>query len=103
MRLRADVSGATGYPQMLVRVGWAPVHADPLPATPRRPLSEVAEWVAPVPRRPQGSPRGLITARRHFSRSAVTYRVSGPRSAVASDLDRRVIGRVDAQFRAAAL
>ncbi|MFN8073063.1 MAG: nitroreductase family protein [Mycobacterium sp.] len=47
--VRADVFGATGYPQMLVRVGWAPVHADPLPATPRRPLSEVAEWVAPGP------------------------------------------------------
>ena len=37
----ADVFGAEGYPQMLVRIGWAPVNADPLPATPRRPLDEV--------------------------------------------------------------
>jgi hypothetical protein len=28
-----------------VRVGWAPVNADPLPVTPRRPLPEVADWL----------------------------------------------------------
>jgi len=43
--MRIDVFGTSGYPQMLVRVGWAPVNADPLPATPRRPLPEVADWV----------------------------------------------------------
>ncbi len=32
-----------GFPQMLVRIGWAPLNADPLPATPRRPLSEVVQ------------------------------------------------------------
>ena len=37
----ADVFGAEGYPQMLLRIGWAPVNADPLPATPRRHLDEV--------------------------------------------------------------
>ena len=37
----ADVFGAEGYPQMLLRIGWAPVNADPLPGTPRRPLDEV--------------------------------------------------------------
>ena len=37
----ADVFGSEGYPQMLLRIGWAPVNADPLPATPRRPLDEV--------------------------------------------------------------
>jgi nitroreductase len=42
--VRADVFGSSGHPQMLVRVGWAPVNADPLPATPRRPLAEVADW-----------------------------------------------------------
>lgn len=42
--LRADVFGASGHPQMLVRVGWAPVNTDPLPATPRRPLQEVTDW-----------------------------------------------------------
>ncbi|MGV0645181.1 NAD(P)H nitroreductase [Mycolicibacterium sp. XJ2546] len=39
--VRSDVFGDSAYPQMLLRVGWAPVNADPLPATPRRPLSEV--------------------------------------------------------------
>ncbi|MGZ6780183.1 MAG: Acg family FMN-binding oxidoreductase, partial [Mycobacterium sp.] len=33
----ADVFGAEGYPQMMLRIGWAPINADPLPATPRRP------------------------------------------------------------------
>ena len=32
------VFGVSGFPQMLLRVGWAPVNAEPLPATPRRPL-----------------------------------------------------------------
>ena len=39
--VRADVFGADRYPQMLLRIGWAPVNADPLSSTPRRPLSEV--------------------------------------------------------------
>lgn len=38
-------------PQMLLRIGWAPVNADPLPATPRRTLSEVLA-------RSDGSPIG---------------------------------------------
>ncbi|BBZ38059.1 Acg family FMN-binding oxidoreductase [Mycobacterium conspicuum] len=42
--VRADVFGASGYPQMLLRVGWAPINADPLPATPRRRLSHVVDW-----------------------------------------------------------
>ena len=43
--IRADVFGDSGYPQMMVRVGWAAVGADPLPATPRRPLPEVVDWL----------------------------------------------------------
>jgi len=43
--VRADVFGTSGYPQILLRVGWAAVNADPLPATPRRPLPEVADWL----------------------------------------------------------
>lgn len=39
--VRADVLDNDGYPQMLLRVGWAPVNGDPLPATPRRELAEV--------------------------------------------------------------
>jgi nitroreductase len=42
--VRSDVFGTDGYPQMLVRVGWAPVSANPLPPTPRRRLSRVVEW-----------------------------------------------------------
>lgn len=42
--VRADVFGTSGYPQMLLRVGWAAINADPLPATPRRPLPDVADW-----------------------------------------------------------
>jgi hypothetical protein len=44
--VRADTFGSSGHPQMLVRVGWAPVNADPLPPTPRRPLPEVADWTS---------------------------------------------------------
>jgi hypothetical protein len=43
--VRSDVFGESGYPQMLLRVGWAPVNADPLPSTPRRPLADVAAWL----------------------------------------------------------
>lgn len=39
--VRTEVLGGEGYPQMLLRLGWAPVNSDPLPATPRRDLSEV--------------------------------------------------------------
>ena len=47
--VRADVFGASGHPQMLVRAGWAPVNADPLPPTPRRPLGEVTDWLQDWP------------------------------------------------------
>lgn len=44
--LRENVFGEYGaVPQMLVRIGWAPVNADPLPATPRRELAEAVEWL----------------------------------------------------------
>lgn len=39
--VRTDVFGEELFPQMLIRVGWAPLNADPLPATPRRPLTDV--------------------------------------------------------------
>ncbi|BCO34862.1 putative NAD(P)H nitroreductase acg [Mycobacterium heckeshornense] len=41
--IHSEVFGTGGYPQMLLRVGWAPANADPLPATPRRRLSSVVE------------------------------------------------------------
>ncbi|MFK0246020.1 Acg family FMN-binding oxidoreductase [Amycolatopsis azurea] len=39
-KVRELVTGGT-FPQMVLRTGWAPVNADPLPATPRRNLDEV--------------------------------------------------------------
>jgi nitroreductase len=41
--VRADVFGASGYPQMLLRIGWPPTNAEELPATPRRPLADVVK------------------------------------------------------------
>jgi hypothetical protein len=41
--VQTDVFGDSGFPQMLLRIGWAPVNADPLPRTPRRPLEDVVE------------------------------------------------------------
>ncbi|MBX8690328.1 Acg family FMN-binding oxidoreductase [Mycolicibacterium porcinum] len=40
--LRRDIFGGDGYPQMLLRIGWAPLNADPLPPTPRKAIAEVA-------------------------------------------------------------
>jgi nitroreductase len=42
--VRTDVFGDELFPQMLIRVGWAPLNADPLPSTPRRPLADVVSW-----------------------------------------------------------
>lgn len=39
--IRCDVFGGVEHPQVMLRVGWAPVGADPLPATPRFPLDNV--------------------------------------------------------------
>lgn len=39
--VRSEVFGGVEYPQMMLRVGWAPVGADPLPATPRRRIEDV--------------------------------------------------------------
>ena len=42
--VRTEIFGGGSYPQMLLRVGWAPINADPLPSTPRRELSDFVEW-----------------------------------------------------------
>lgn len=39
--IMAEVFDNCEYPQMMFRIGWAPVGADPLPSTPRRPIDEV--------------------------------------------------------------
>jgi nitroreductase len=43
--VRESIFPAGGHPQMLLRIGWAPVNAEPLPSTPRRELSDVVEWL----------------------------------------------------------
>lgn len=43
--VQSDVFGTSGFPQMLLRIGWAPVNAEPLPSTPRRPLADVVAWL----------------------------------------------------------
>src|SRR5271165_7466796 len=43
--VQTAVFGVSGFPQMLLRIGWAPANADPLPATPRFRLGEVVEWL----------------------------------------------------------
>ncbi len=43
--VQVEVFGLSAFPQMLLRVGWAPVNADPMPATPRRPLADVVEYL----------------------------------------------------------
>jgi len=40
--LRSEIFDDRYHPQILVRVGWAPVDAEPLPATPRRPVGDRA-------------------------------------------------------------
>lgn len=40
-RIRAELLGGFGYPQLIIRMGWAASSADPVPATPRLPLNEV--------------------------------------------------------------
>lgn len=42
--VQADVFGGDAFPQMLLRVGYAAVNADPLPPTPRFPIDHFVEW-----------------------------------------------------------
>lgn len=43
--LQNNLFDVVGFPQMLLRIGWPPVDADPLPSPPRRPLGDVFEWL----------------------------------------------------------
>ncbi len=38
------------FPQMVLRIGWAPANADPLPATPRRDLADVLQPLEAPPK-----------------------------------------------------
>ncbi|UGT67785.1 NAD(P)H nitroreductase [Nocardia gipuzkoensis] len=46
-RIRSNVLDDTGYPQIVIRIGYAIPSADPVPATPRRPLDEVVQPLDP--------------------------------------------------------
>lgn len=43
--VRTKLLGGEDFPHMLLRVGWAAVNADSLPATPRRPLTDAVVGV----------------------------------------------------------
>jgi nitroreductase len=43
--MHANLFNIVGVPQILLRLGWPPVGADPLPSTPRRPLADVCQWL----------------------------------------------------------
>jgi nitroreductase len=47
--VQGEVFGTSGFPQMLLRVGWAQVNAELLPSTPRRPLADVVGWLDDSP------------------------------------------------------
>ncbi|MCF6387258.1 nitroreductase family protein [Mycobacterium sp. MBM] len=47
--LQASTFGPSRFPQMLLRIGWAPVNAEPLSATSRRPLAEVVSRLDGTP------------------------------------------------------
>ncbi|MBA0126892.1 nitroreductase family protein [Haloechinothrix sp. YIM 98757] len=40
--VRQEVLGNEGQPHMVLRVGWAPINADPVPPTPRYPVEELS-------------------------------------------------------------
>lgn len=42
-QLRREVLHDDGYPQLILRIGWAPMNAEPLHPTPRRPLEDVLD------------------------------------------------------------
>ena len=46
--VRRDVLGDSGFPQLVLRVGWALPRAETLPATPRRPVEEVIGRLDPT-------------------------------------------------------
>ncbi|MET9492942.1 NAD(P)H nitroreductase [Nocardia sp. NPDC006630] len=47
-RIRTELLDGFGYPQLIIRMGWAATSADPVPATPRLPLSEVVRPLVPL-------------------------------------------------------
>lgn len=58
--VRAQVLDDSGFPQMVLRVGWASINADPLPATPRHSPDEVIDPLDPASGR-TGRRKDVIT------------------------------------------
>ncbi|BEK95448.1 Acg family FMN-binding oxidoreductase [Nocardia seriolae] len=49
-RIRTELLGGFGHPQLVIRMGWAASSADPIPATPRLPLDAVVRPLEPADR-----------------------------------------------------
>ena len=47
-QLRSLVLGGAAAPQLLLRLGWAPMSTDPVPATGRRPLADTIDSLEPA-------------------------------------------------------
>ncbi|MGW2661827.1 Acg family FMN-binding oxidoreductase [Nocardia tengchongensis] len=47
-RIRRELLGDFGYPQLIIRMGWAATSAVPVPATPRLPLRDVVRPLEPA-------------------------------------------------------
>lgn len=47
-RIHRDLLGGFGYPQLIIRMGWAATGAEPVPATARLPLDEVVGPLEPL-------------------------------------------------------
>jgi nitroreductase len=52
--VRSQALGDSGFPQMVLRIGWASINADPLPATPRHTANEIID-----PLDPESGPTGI--------------------------------------------
>lgn len=46
--VRSKVLGDSGFPQMVLRIGWASINADPLPASPRHAVNEIVDSLDPA-------------------------------------------------------
>ncbi|WP_040815886.1 Acg family FMN-binding oxidoreductase [Nocardia concava] len=47
-RIRRDLLGDFGYPQLIIRMGWAATSAEEVPITPRLPLTDVVRPLEPL-------------------------------------------------------
>jgi nitroreductase len=69
--VRSEIFGDSDYPQMLLRVGWAPINSDPLLATPRRELADFVEWMTDREESPEYFPPSVFDGCRVESKSSI--------------------------------